>query len=254
MQINVAASDEAVEARLALAGECLCCSLEVSGSDQELLYLENSQVFRRCVSAEGNVDKFEFCGLYITEFERGHLADPSATHRRASRADLVRLMQRAAELGMARVSIAPAVVSSGDARRVNYQDALNHCHRGLESIIRDTQGIGVDLCIRVSCKGFLTSPPEARELIHLANSHAIGVDLSFDNRCDRVAWQDWVETLWPLVRVVGVELNGTEGSRAHLARAELAVETAKDPLTGQVPDWPVALREPLRSTTQAPGR
>ena len=179
-----------------------CRQVVVAGADDELLRLEAS-ASGFSLAAEAN--RRPAGGVSVESFVEGHLAEAGGDGRSAAHQRLVRLVELAGRWGATRLSVAPAVVADGHPRRVDYQEALNRTAAALGAAERVAQREGVTICVRASRHGFLTSPPELRELLIRVNSPAVGVDLDAAGRCDRLALGDWLRTLGPHLRMVGVE-------------------------------------------------
>lgn len=169
--------------------------LEFAGSLEELIAFVKSQASAAEVAP--------VAAFYVTRFENGFVADDDAARREGAASDLMRLVRSAGELGAPRVSFPAALVQPGAGGAVAYQDALNRTHDLLISLAREAEVCGVAVCVQVARFGFLMSPPEARELLDGACSHAVGADVSVFDRCDQADWRDWLTTLGRLTRAVG---------------------------------------------------
>ncbi len=203
-QIRLDAPARHAATMLAVARDCNCTKLEIAGSETDLLEMKNSQAYSTHVVPRIADNNLSCNALSIEYFVESHLADPDHAKCKAACERIIDIMELATELGADRVSIAPAVVAAGFDNRVNYQDGLNHTAQAMKQIIRRAEHLGVYVCLKASSAGFLTSPPELRELIATINSHAAGVDINTMRSSDQACWQDWFETLEPLVRVLGV--------------------------------------------------
>jgi len=169
--------------------------LEIAGSLEELIALVKSQASAAKVAP--------VAAFYVTRFEKGFVTDDDAARREDAASDLKRLVRSAGELGVSRVSFPAAIVQAGADGAVAYQDALNRTHDLLIPLAREAEVCGVALCVQVARFGFLMSPPEMRELLDGACSHAVGADVSVFDRCDQADWRDWLITLGRLTGAVG---------------------------------------------------
>ena len=203
-QIRLDAPATHVATMLAVADDCNCRKLEIAGSEADLLDMKNSQAYSSRIATRVNDNTLSCNALSIEYFSESHLADPNRGKREDACAKIQNIIELAAKQGMPRISIAPAIVAAGFDNRVNYQDALNHTAWAMEQFVRRAEQCGVNICLKASTAGFLTSPPELRELISAINSHAAGVDINTMRSSDQACWQDWFQTLEPLIRVLGV--------------------------------------------------
>lgn len=121
------------------------------------------------------------------------VSQPSA--REAACAELVSLMDLAAEIGAALVTISPAVVTHGNDITQRYEDAY---HFSLQSMI----GLRFEAaarCIRIACRlgsaGFLLSPMDARLWLDEVNSPWVGGRIDPLGIAHSGCPTDWTKTL-----------------------------------------------------------
>lgn len=106
-------------------------------------------------------------------------------------------MQQASAIGVSTLNVTlPGMTrlkdSSGFAR---YQDAINFTHNLARTLRYEAESHGVTMAVEPCTSSFLLSPVELRELVDLANSHAIGVCLDL-TRIARIGNPiDWIITL-----------------------------------------------------------
>lgn len=177
--------------------------LEIAGSLESLIGLVKSQACKSDSADDERSGSAPVVALFVTRFENGYVADDDAARREDAVSDLLRLVRAAGELGASRVSFPAAIVQAGASGAVTYQDALNRTHDLLIPLAREAEVCGVAVCVQVARFGFLMSPPETRELLDGACSHAVGADVSVFDRCDQADWRDWLTTLGRLARAVG---------------------------------------------------
>ena len=218
VRLDAAASQAA--AMLALGKSCGYSQIELAGCPANLLDLDNSQVFAEQIAPLVSIGELVCVAFRVERFSAGHLADADPRERHQARDCVTRLIEMAGERRIRRVSIAPATVAADTPRRVNYQDALNRTTDAMDGLARLAERSGVQLCLRASAWGFLTSPPELRELAALINSPALGVDLDASGRSDPAHWKDWLATLEPYVGALGMAVD--PHGDGECARSDLA--------------------------------
>jgi hypothetical protein len=194
------ASNEAKAQCAALAASIGAAGHELTGSDEDLLNLRKSQLPQVPSDTKSDADESE--GLPVRAFLIESFADACLTSsdssvRQKARDRLAGIIELAADTGASRVTLTPAVVRPGHAQSVTYAVALDRTVEALSRLTPHIETSGVRLCLHLSARGFLTSPPEAREVLDALVTPAIAVDLAIDpaDRSDVCDWRDWFQTL-----------------------------------------------------------
>ncbi len=215
-------------------------SIELAGFDTQLLNLDISQTTEVRVGA-----------LNVLTFSGDHpaAADPNASQRSID--GVRRIMERAAEVGATRVTLAPGAAQAGHPQRVDYQDALNRTWDALTELVRPAERLGIKLAVRASAAGFLISPVELRELIHSVNSSAVGVDLDAAGRADPLDWRDWFRTLEPHVCALGVTARERSSDELHTFAQRVRELAANGRYTGHVVLRKMPALEPGEATRKS---
>ena len=128
--------------------------------------------------------------------EMTNLAAAVEADRQEAVANVIRLVETAAQIGAAVVRLAPADVGPpGGPSRCRYEDAELWAYDGLVQIAAEAERTGVQVAVTGAAGGFLLSPTEHRRFVDLVNSAWVGacVDLARVSAIGDPT--DWLETL-----------------------------------------------------------
>ena len=209
-------------ARISCVANAIGCEqFEAAGAVEDFLSHENSQGLISRDLAEDPNRAVHVTAWYLTGFVDCFDADGLDG---AANARLIRLIERAGQQGVERISFAPAQLADLPGATATYAKALNRTAAMLATVMCHAERCGVCLCLRPATGRFLTSPVELRELVRDVNSSMVGIDLPMELPAGVPGWSDWFGTLEPLIRCVRVQAGMTESADAVAANVDGVLE------------------------------
>lgn len=148
----------------------------------------------------------DLTGLILPDSEKS--IGSSDDERRASAVSATtNALELASNLGIATVTISPAVIRSTDERLpgIRYEDAFRHALVELSELRYEAAKHSVRLAVRIAHGGFLTSPLDARDFVDRCNSAWIGARLNAAAVRTIGIVEDWLQTLGH--RIFAIELS-----------------------------------------------
>ena len=233
---NATDSDRAFCAEFATRITAIGC--ELAGCDEDLLNLKNSQSSEWpavAANTSAGYGPLPIRAFLIDGFADAHLTATDAAVRRQARTRIAAILALAAEHDIPRVTLTPAIVHPHHPQSTTYAAALNHTVEALSRLAPHAETAGVQLCVRLSTHGFLTSPPEAREILDAIASPAIAADLALapEARSDQCDSRDWLQTLERHVGVIALSFQSSDRV-SHISVLGVGTDTIADPAISSV--------------------
>ncbi len=196
--------------------------IELAGSVDEFLSAANSQALSGASAGIETPNGAAIVAWHLNGFVE---TSEAANGDTSIESVLKSLIERAAPLGIERISFAPAQLADSPSATNSYAAVLNRTASSLTKLIPRAERCGVRLCVRPAQGRLLTSPVELREMITGINSSMVGVDLPTALPTGVAPWTDWFKTLEPAVRSIRVPVDIGESDGDLTSKLGLAMDS-----------------------------